>query len=191
MTALRMVMERQAKSTDFTTVTKCSDILWMLCRDLHWQQSLVRSIRTGDGKRCMTAIDNGAKSNGDGDPYRPMNTYDRNEEPSLVTTLHVAAMSSHASVIELLLMYISKEYDKDGMSSFGSHGYGGNRSSSSTSSSSTAGPERAKHEAIFRALNARNEKLATPPSCRPGRKCIVLYIINRARSCFGCSGCTW
>ena len=111
----------------------------------------------------MTAIDNGAKSNGDGDPYRPMNTYDRNEEPSLVTTpLHVAAMSSHASVIELLLMYISKEYDKDGMSSFGSHGYGGNRSSSSTSSSSTAGPERAKHEAIFRALNARNEKLATP-----------------------------
>jgi len=114
----------------------------------------------------MTAIDNGAKANGDGDPFRPMNTYDPNEEPSLVSTpLHIAAMSSHSSIVELLLMYISKEYSMDQISSKGpatttSTTSGGDRTSNELTS--TAGPQRAKHEAIFRALNARNEKLATP-----------------------------
>lgn len=104
---LRMVMRKQAEVTDPVILSECTDLLWMMNSDLHWQQVLIESIRTGDEAGCMNAIDNGARANGDGDPFRPMNEYDPDEKQSqITTTIHVAATSSHGSVIELLLSYV-------------------------------------------------------------------------------------
>lgn len=115
-TALRIVMERQASTTDPEIISKCSEFVWLLNSALHWQQSLIVNVRVGDEAACMIAIDSGANPNGVGDPFRPRNIYATRLAGSNMSEmsrasgprpLHIAALTDHSNIIQLLLKSIA------------------------------------------------------------------------------------